>query len=194
MQPHRPSNFVLCLLWSGLLLPVAAQADDAAELAKKAQNPIAAMYSLPIQYNWDQKIGPSGEGMRSLTNIQPVLPFTLNEEWNVISRTILPVIDQHGLVPGGSADKSGIGDVTQSLFFSPKAPTENGWIWGAGPALLLPTGSDKLISAEQWALGPTAVALKQSNGWTRGLLFNHLWGLEGSPPDDKQKINQTLGS
>jgi hypothetical protein len=103
-----------------------AHAEDSAELAKKALNPVAAMYSLPVQYNWDQKGGPTGEGFRSVTNIQPVLPFSLNEDWNFISRTILPVIDQHGLAPGGAADKSGIGDITQSFFFSPKQPTANG--------------------------------------------------------------------
>jgi hypothetical protein len=150
------------------------------------------MYSLPIQYNWDQKMGPSGKGMRSLTNIQPVLPFSLNDDWNLISRTILPVIDQHGLGQGGAADKSGVGDVTQSLFFSPKQATASGWILGAGPAILIPTGSDDLLSSEQWALGPTVVALKQSSGWTRGILANHLWGLDGSPPDDKEKVNSTF--
>lgn len=168
------------------------QAEDSAELAKQALNPVAAMYSLPVQYNWDQKMGPSGDGIRSLTNIQPVLPFTLNDDWNLISRTILPVVDQHGLGSGGAADKSGVGDVTQSFFFSPKKPTYNGWILGAGPAILIPTGSDDLLSSEQWALGPTVVALKQSNGWTRGILANHLWGLDGSPPDDKDKVNSTF--
>lgn len=169
------------------------QADeDTADLAKKALNPIAAMYSLPIQYNWDQKIGPTGDGMHSVTNIQPVLPFSINDDWNLISRTILPVIDQHGLVADGLADKSGIGDVTQSFFFSPTKPTASGWIWGAGPAILIPTSSDKLLGNEQWALGPTAVALKQSNGWTRGILANHLWSLDNSPPDDKEKVNATF--
>lgn len=182
----------LSLLGLVPFIPFSAEADDNSELAKKAQNPIAAMYSLPIQYNWDQKIGPSGDGMHSVTNIQPVLPFSLNSEWNLISRTILPVIDQHGLVRGGGADKSGIGDVTQSFFFSPKKPTSNGWIWGAGPALLFPTGSDDLLSAEQWAAGPTAVALKQSNGWTHGMLANHLWGLETAPADNKERINHTF--
>ncbi|MFG0324563.1 transporter [Pseudomonas sp. zjy_15] len=166
------------------------QAENSAELAKKALNPVAAMYSLPVQYNWDQKIGPGGNGKRSLTNIQPVLPFSLNEEWNLISRTILPVIDQHGL--GGAADTSGVGDVTQSFFFSPKQPTASGWILGAGPALLIPTGSNDVLSSEQWGLGPTAVALKQSNGWTHGILANHIWGLEGSPADGKEKVNQTF--
>jgi hypothetical protein len=167
-------------------------ADSQAELAKQSLNPVAALYSVPIQYNWNQKLGPSGEGYQSVTNIQPVLPFTLNEEWNLISRTILPVIDQHGLVPGGQADKSGVGDVTQSFFFSPKHPTASGWIWGAGPVILVPTGSDELLSGEQWGAGPTVVALKQSNGWTRGILANHIWSLDNSPPDDKDKINQTF--
>lgn len=168
------------------------QAEDTSELAKAALNPVAAMYSLPVQYNWDQKLGPTGEGMHSVTNIQPVLPFTLNDDWNLISRTILPLIDQHGLAPDGAADKSGVGDITQSFFFSPRRPTDSGWILGAGPALLIPTGSDVLLSSEQWGLGPTAVALKQSNGWTRGILANHIWGLDGSPPDDKDKVNQTF--
>lgn len=164
--------------------------EDSAELARKALNPVAAMYSLPVQYNWDQKMGASGDGKRSLINIQPVLPFSLNDDWNLISRTILPLIDQHGL--GGEADKSGVGDITQSFFFSPKQPTASGWILGAGPALLIPTGSNDVLSSEQWGLGPTAVALKQANGWTHGILANHIWGLEGRPAHGKEKVNQTF--
>ena len=171
---------------------ISLAADSQAELAKQTLNPVAALYSVPIQYNWNQKLGPSSEGYQSVTNIQPVLPFSINDEWNLISRTILPIIDQHGLVPDGQADKSGLGDVTQSFFFSPRQPTSSGWILGAGPAILVPTGSDELLSSEQWGLGPTAVALKQSNGWTRGILANHIWSLENSPPDDKDKVNATF--
>jgi len=190
------------MLRTGILLSLAtiafwvqsehAHAEDSAELAKQALNPVAAMYSLPVQYNWDQKMGPGANGMHGVTNIQPVLPFTLNEDWNLISRTILPIIDQHGLASGGAADKSGMGDITQSFFFSPKKATQSGWILGVGPALLIPTASDELLGSEQWALGPTVVALKQSNGWTRGILANHLWGMDGSPPDEKEKVNQTF--
>lgn len=167
-------------------------ADDTADLAKKTQNPIAALYSLPIQFNWNQHLGPTNDGIQTVTNIQPVLPFSINEDWNLISRTILPVIDQRSLAPNGLADKSGVGDITQSLFFSPKAKTESGWIWGAGPVFLMPTGSDDLLTNEQWAAGPTAVALKQTNGWTYGALANHLWSLEVSPADDREKINASF--
>jgi len=108
---------VIFAMQSGLAL-----AESAAELAKQALNPVAAMYSLPVQYNWDQKMGSTGNGMHSVTNLQPVLPFEWNNDWNLISRTILPIIDQHGLAPDGQADKSGIGDVTQSFFSRPKSP------------------------------------------------------------------------
>ncbi len=118
------NKYIERLLLSSLVfgISVSSQADDQAELAKQSLNPVAALYSLPIQYNWNQKMGPSGNGIQSVTNIQPVLPFTLNDDWNLISRTILPVIDQHGLAPRGIADKSGVGDTTQSFFFSPKGP------------------------------------------------------------------------
>jgi hypothetical protein len=189
------SKLIKITLLSAAVLPLlssAVQADTStAELAKQANNPVAALYSLPVQYNWNQKMGPTGDGMQATTNIQPVLPFDLNDDWNLISRTILPLIDQHGAAPNGLADKSGMGDVTQSFFFSPKKPTESGWILGAGPVILLPTGTDELLSNEQWGAGPTAVALKQSNGWTRGILANHIWGLEGKPADGKEKVNAT---
>lgn len=174
------------------LFAAMVMADEAVELAKKTQNPIAALYSLPLQFNWNQNVGSTNDGIQTVTNIQPVLPFELNENWNLISRTILPVIDQRSLAPNGLADKSGIGDVTQSLFFSPKAATESGWIWGAGPVFLIPTGSDDLLTQEQWAVGPTAVALKQANGWTVGILANHLWSLESSPAGDWERINATF--
>lgn len=183
---------ILLLASLSLGLPSQVLAETSTdELAKQTLNPVAALYSLPIQYNWDQQLGPTNDGMHSVTNIQPVLPFTLNEDWNLISRTVLPLINQHGLAPDGLADASGTGDTTQSFFFSPKRPTESGWIWGAGPAILIPTGSDELLSSEQWGLGPTVVALKQSDGWTHGILANHIWTLDASPPDGKEKVNQT---
>lgn len=151
--------------------------DEAAELAKKLSNPIASLISLPLQSNFDFGAGAAGEGFQYRLNIQPVIPMTLNDDWNVISRTVLPVVYQDNVL--GATSQDGLSDTVQSFFFSPKEPTAGGWIWGAGPALLLPTATDDLLGGEQWGAGPTAVVLKQVKGWTYGALANHLWSYAG---------------
>ncbi|MCJ8318710.1 MAG: transporter [Colwellia sp.] len=167
---------------------VAKQVEKEA-LAKQLSNPIAALISLPLQLNYDQNIGLNDQGERWTLNVQPVAPFELSKDWNVISRTILPIISQKN-VSGVNNSESGIGDIVQSVFFSPKAPTKTGWIWGAGPVLLLPTGSDKMLTADKWGIGPTAVALKQKGPWTYGGLANHIISIAGD--DDRGDINATF--
>jgi hypothetical protein len=155
------------------------QSTDADALAMQLSNPVAALISVPFQFNWDTGLGADGDGTRSTLNIQPVVPFSIGEDWNLISRTIVPVIWQDDVLPGGGS-QSGFGDTVQSLFFSPKAPTATGWIWGVGPALLLPTGNSD-FTLDQWGAGPTAVVLKQNAaGWTYGMLVNQLWGVSNS--------------
>jgi hypothetical protein len=166
-----------------LALPMVASGEGAApsadELAKQLANPVASLTSVPFQLNWDTGIGASGDGERETLNVQPVIPFTLNDDWNLISRTILPVVWQQDVVPGDGS-QSGLGDTVQSVFFSPSKPTAGGWILGGGPVLLLPTGADD-FTVDQWGAGPTGVALKQTeSGWTYGILFNHLWGFSNS--------------
>jgi hypothetical protein len=164
-----------------------AQESDAEALAKQLSNPVANLVSVPLQLNYDQDIGPD-DGERVTLNIQPVAPFSIGENWNVISRTILPVTWQDDVVPG-EGDQFGLGDTTQSLFFSPKSPTAGGLIWGAGPAFLLPTATDDL-GAEKWGIGPTAVVLRQTGAWTYGILANHIWSFAGD--DDRGDISSTF--
>ncbi|MGH8584930.1 MAG: transporter [Gammaproteobacteria bacterium] len=161
--------------------------DNAAELAKKLQNPVADLISAPIQNNWDFGIGPA-DAMRYTVNVQPVIPFSLNQGWNLITRTIMPFIHAESPVPGGS-DAGGSGDIVQSFFFSPKDPV-GGWIVGGGPVFLYPAASDDVLGAEKWGAGPTAVLLKQENGWTYGALSNHLWSFAGE--DNRQDVNATF--
>jgi hypothetical protein len=163
-------------------------ADDAAELAKKLQNPVASLISVPVQNNWDFGIGPA-DAMRYTANIQPVIPLSLNAEWNLIVRTILPVVYAESPVIGGSS-KFGLGDTVQSLFFSPKAPTSGGWIWGAGPALLWPTSTDDALGSGKVGAGPTALMLRQEKGWTYGVLANHIWSYAGQ--GSSAEVNATF--
>jgi hypothetical protein len=168
-------------------------ADQAQELAKQLQNPIAALISFPIQNNFDFQVGPDG-GFRYTANVQPVVPVNLSAKWLIISRTILPIVHQSDAfapqiddtdigaesgVFGGSGEQTGLGDLTQSFFFSPKAPLPGKIIFGIGPAFLLPTATDKYLGSGKWGLGPTAVALKQSGHWTAGMLFNYIASFAG---------------
>ena len=138
-------NRIFCSLFLVALLPAhpALGQSDAAELARQAQNPVADLISVPFQLNWNFDAGPL-EKDQQILNIQPVLPFSLNDEWNLITRTIMPLISQPAFTTGQDRE-NGLGDINFSAFFSPKATTSNGWIWGVGPALILDTASDERL-------------------------------------------------
>ena len=161
-----------------------AQEGSAAAAAKALANPIPSMISVPFQYNYDSGFGPS-DGNASTLNIQPVIPISINNDWNLISRTILPVKKQTDVF-GDSGTQSGLGDTVQSFWFSPKAPTAGGLIWGAGAAIYVPTSTDDLLGVGKWGGGPTVVGLKQNGPWTYGGLANHIWTF------DDDSINSTF--
>ncbi len=165
------------------------QQDKEAGLAQELTNPVADLMTIPIQMNYDRDIGPLDDGWKLQTNIQPVIPFRLTEDWTLISRTIIPVIYQDEIFPG-SGSQFGLGDINLSLFFSPRKPSAGGLIWGAGPVVLLPTATDSLLGAKKWGAGPAAVALTMRGPWTMGALANHIWSFAGD--SDRQDINNTF--
>jgi len=177
---------------TGALLLVFGQAafaqNDAAALARQAQNPVANLISVPFQLNWNFDTGPLDKDQQIL-NIQPVIPFELNDDWNVITRTILPVISQPAFSPGQSR-KNGIGDLNFTAFLSPKKATSSGWIWGAGPALVMDTASDDRLGQGAWSIGPSAVFLKMSGAWVTGALVNNVWSI--SEDEGRSKVNQMM--
>ncbi|GAB6058483.1 transporter [Desulfonatronum parangueonense] len=160
--------------------------DLAYDLAQAAQNPVANVISLPFQNNTNFNFGPL-EKTQNILNIQPVIPFSLGQNWNLITRTILPVISQPALFPGD--DRTfGLGDTVFTAFLSPASPGRI--IWGAGPVLLLPSATDDKLGSEQWGAGPSAVALTIRGPWLFGVLANHIWSFAGDSARDD--VNTSL--
>jgi len=180
------------LALAAILLPGIASAEmSQEEIAKASQNPLTAMYSLPIQNNTYVNIGPDKK-TKNIANFQPVLPFDLNDDWTVVTRTIIPIVSSPvGTYSGGNYERVfGLGDTTFTAFFTPKAATESGWIWGVGPSLYLPTATDTDLGTKKWGAGASAVALKMDGKFVYGALISNVWSFAGSGQDrDFERVN-----
>lgn len=182
------ANRLLCALLL-VALPMSLSAQDEAgsnekSLAKAAQNPVGALISLPFQNNTNFDVGPA-DRTQNILNIQPVWPISIAEKWNLITRTIIPVISQ----PAPGSDRTnGLGDVNFTGFISPSEPGK--WIWGVGPALVFPTATDEVLGAEKWSIGPSVVVLTMPGPWVLGSLLSNTWSVAGS--DDRADVNQFL--
>lgn len=175
----------MCKLKSSLaislaLLPLLSFAEMSAEdLAKAAQNPVASMISLPFQNNTNLNIGPN-DSTQNILNIQPVWPFALNDDWNLITRTIVPVTSNPDVLTGeGRVD--GIGDTVFTAFLSPASASKI--TWGAGPMVLLPTATNDVLGQDTWAAGISAVFLAMPGKWVVGSLFSNIWSVGGGNAD-----------
>jgi len=180
---QRSENFSL-----GAVTESPAEASEADTLAKQLSNPISSLISVPFQANEDFGYGPSHNGYKFTLNIQPVIPISISKDWNLILRTIFPIVSQHDLfyvenLPKNSPlqpqnrSQDGLSDTTQSFFFSPKKPGPFGLIWGLGPVFLYPTGTHPFLGTGTFSIGPTVVVLKQTGPWTAGALMNQLWSV-----------------
>jgi hypothetical protein len=167
MKTVNTLTVILAIALLGIALQV--HADNPSDLAKQAQNPIANLISLPLQNNTNFNVGPDDRN-QNILNIQPVYPVSLNENWNVITRTILPVTSQ----PLADGDRqNGLGDTSFTAFFSPKDSAK--LTWGVGPVVLIPTSTDDSLGAGNWGGGLSAVFLGMPGNWVVGSLFSNVW-------------------
>lgn len=169
---------LLALLATTMAGPAAAQQPASTEaLARAAQNPLANLVSVPFQNNTNFGVGPR-DGTQNVLNIQPVVPFSLGKDWNLITRTIVPIITQPGF-EAGQGTTTGLGDIQLTGFLSPS--TSEGLIWGAGVIGQLPTNSNDRLGNDRWGLGPSAVVLRMDKGspWVYGFLVNNVWSVGG---------------
>ena len=169
------------LLFTAIVFSLCAKAQEkpgasAQEVADKLSNPVSGMISVPLQGNLDYGIGPNN-GSKYTTNIQPVIPINLSGKLNLITRYIVPLVDQRN-ISGENTSQFGLSDATVSAFFTP-VEKKHGIIWAVGPAFLIPIGTSDLLSSRKWGIGPTALLLKQANGLTYGFLVNQIWSVAG---------------
>jgi hypothetical protein len=191
--PLTPRVVRAAVVLAAILAAASAHAELSSEdLAKIAQNPVGNLISVPFQENAYFNVGPLN-GTQNVLNIQPVIPISLNDDWNIITRTILPIISLPAFFPG-QGSTSGIGDLQISAFLSPANP--GGWIWGVGAVTQLPTHSNDLLGNNNAGLGPTFVMLHLTRGdpWVYGVLVNNVWsvGNSGNPFGNAPKYNNGL--
>jgi hypothetical protein len=160
-------------------------ADDAAAIAKKLANPIGALISVPFQNNTDVGIGDYN-GSKNTLNFQPIVPFSLNAKYSLITRYIIPIIAQHDIT-GEGTQQTGLSDALVSGWLS-NAVVKNGFVWGVGAAFLIPTATDDYLGTKKIGVGPTVIVLQQKNGWTYGALMNQIWSVAGD--EDRADVNQ----
>lgn len=156
------------------------------DLAKKTQNPVSDLISVPFQNNFNFGVGPDDD-LQYILNVQPVIPVRITENWNLINRVIAPFIYQPELAPG-FGDEFGLGDIQYQGFFSPA--NSGSVIWGAGPVVQFPTATDDSLGTEKWSAGPGFVALTIKGPWVFGGLVNNIWSFAGD--DDREDVNQML--
>jgi hypothetical protein len=148
------------------------------DLAQEIANPLTTMIMVPVQFEYNENIGPTDDGTRSTIFVQPIIPFELNDDWNLITRTIVPFIEQDDIFPGAGSQR-GVGDISESLFFSPTKPTDSGWITGYGPYFQLDTATDDYLGYEEHGVGGSFIALKVDGPFTYGFLTTQVYSAEG---------------
>lgn len=178
-------SLIMLVLVAAIQLATAAsllaQDSDTKELAAAAQNPLASMISLPFQYN--TTFGGTDFDAFNVLNIQPIMPFALSENWNLITRTVLPLISSPY---GPDGQESGVGNTLLTGWFSP-TKSAGSWTLGAGPAINIPTASSELFGSSQWGGGPSVVAVYMKGKWVAGGLINNVWGFS-----DTKELNSFL--
>jgi hypothetical protein len=185
---RRHLNGLLALAVVALVCaaPRASLAGEDSDVARKAQNPLEHMISVPFENNFNFGVG-TDDDMQYVLNLQPVIPFGLTRDWNLITRTIVPIIYQPLLIPG-VGKTGGLGDIQASFFLSPRG--SGAIIWGIGPIFSFPTATDNALGTGKLSIGPTAAALTIQGRWLVGVLFNQLFSVAGK--SNRQAVSQML--
>lgn len=208
MQLGRGTGLAVLAIALASAAGPAANAQQGDALREAAQNPVADLISLPFQNNTNFDVGRSNN-TQNILNIQPVIPISLNQDWNLVARLIVPVIYQPPffsgrqlaeieavLGPSVGDTQFGLGDFNPAFFFSPKKPLPLspgvGLVWGVGPVFAFPTATDDRLGSDKWSAGPTFVAVLLSKTIVGGFLVNNLWSYAGPDQTTLRTLNGPL--
>src|SRR6185369_11429858 len=164
----------------------ASEEESATELAKKTQNPVSDLISVPFESNFNFNNG-NRDATLYVLNVQPIIPFHLNKDWNLITRTILPIVNEPSSF-SGQRSAFGLGDINPSFFFSPAKA--GAFMWGIGPTFTLPTATDPNLGSHHFSMGPAFAALTIQGPLLAGVLVNNQWSVTGW--GDHRAVNQML--
>ena len=165
----------------GLMLPIGyvSARNDATELAKLDQNPLARFHRVQIEENAQLGFGPDNDVLNYL-RIQPLVPFKLNEDWSLITRSVIPIV--HLPWP---KEVDGLSDI--ALQFLLTRSRTGKFLWGVGPAFIVPTATEKMTGAGKWSAGPVAGAVYINGPWVVNLVASNVWSFAGD--DSRRDIN-----
>ena len=207
----RSAGLVLALLGCVSLVAAArAQKTDGAEapaepsateINKALTNPVSDIWSLTFQQNnyllkhqlpddaADVAAGHTKDGSDWSSNLlfQPVLPVAITDEWNLITRPVIPlfVSQPHPNTNPGSGDfldidrTTAFGDVTVLQLVSPSPKLAGSWLLGVGPSWIFPAGASDYTGTGKWQVGPAAIVGYLAEKWIAGALVQDWWSFAG---------------
>jgi len=149
------------------------------ELEREDQNPLSRFAKVQFEDNAQFGFGPDNEVL-NFFRVQPVMPFHLNQNWDLVTRLIIPVV--HQPFPEST---DGLSDINVQLFLTPAQTGK--FIWGVGPAFILPTATDELIGTEKWSAGPAAAAVYINGPWLIGVVAQNVISFAGD--DSRDDVN-----
>jgi hypothetical protein len=167
----------LALLCAGQALAQSPPPLNNDEVSKETENPVSHQITLPLRYQADLLDGADLLTKSTFEVDYALVPFRLNDDWSLITRTKLPA---EALPPKKAGDpwSDGLGNGYTAFFLSPEHGRD--FYWGVGPVLSYPA-TDSLLGATKWGSGPSVAFLhKDASPWVLGLVANNIWTFDGA--------------
>jgi hypothetical protein len=157
-----------------------AKGQDIGELAKASpsHNPVASLIAVPVRVESTPDVGPFNH-TENVFSIRPVVPISVNAQWNIISRTLIPLTSQPN--PLIDTKTNGVGDITEQLLLSPVDSGIKDFYWGLGSVTTAPSASDPILGTGKIQLGPTLALFFRPGHWVIGAISNNQWSVGGAP-------------